>query len=462
VVLGVKGNLLSDVRIEVLELLNDLVIHGKATAGASTSLTDTVNIQWATTNEGKGLWVYIYKGTGIGQYRRITASNTSSNVTVPTWTTTPDNTSEYVISRRFNAGQIDRAIDSAISRYARRCSVPWSDHSLGVNNILNDPDMPASIGADGRHLNWQFDFWATQHAPDDFSLTNSNADEEETGEVLPGHRRSLKLQNTGSSAGSVTLAITNATKYVRRKVRLYTWALAVDSGRLFARIADGVSNTDSDNHGGDGDWERMSTDWKTIGKDATAITSGVHISSGSQINTRVQALQLIADFDFHTYIMPQAFTMIEEIYIELTAAADYGKVNQVPLIPGRDFNIIAGGGVNVGQRPVSTRGQDSFVHPRLRMKRSLPTPARIFIEGRGFPNLIASVASNINGPGGTNYEDISPVVAPELIKYAAAMQLNESKPGRGVNRAWLFSEEQRWAREYTTRASSNGMRVRSW
>ena len=68
--------------------------NGTETAHTATSLTDggktwTVD-QWA------GRYVYIYDGTGRGQYRKIT-SNTIDTLVVPAWTTHPSTDSLYVI-----------------------------------------------------------------------------------------------------------------------------------------------------------------------------------------------------------------------------------------------------------------------------------------------------------------------------------------------------------------------------
>lgn len=74
--------------------------RGKATAGTSTTLTDTNNgvrsTDW-TTNMWAGAWVRIVRGAGKGQARQI-ASNTGTVLTVSTaWKVNPTTTSEYVI-----------------------------------------------------------------------------------------------------------------------------------------------------------------------------------------------------------------------------------------------------------------------------------------------------------------------------------------------------------------------------
>lgn len=68
---------------------------GTATAGASTTMTDSGG-GW-TTNQHAGRAVVILSGTGAGQSRRI-ASNTSTVLTVTVaWSTNPDATSVYAI-----------------------------------------------------------------------------------------------------------------------------------------------------------------------------------------------------------------------------------------------------------------------------------------------------------------------------------------------------------------------------
>jgi hypothetical protein len=69
-----------------------------ATAGGATTITAS-NAGWASGQFTDGGWyVTIIQGTGIGQVRPIT-SNTTTALTVPTWTTNPDTTSVFVVTR---------------------------------------------------------------------------------------------------------------------------------------------------------------------------------------------------------------------------------------------------------------------------------------------------------------------------------------------------------------------------
>lgn len=67
---------------------------GTATSATGTTLVNSAKT-W-TTNQWTNYQVRIVSGTGAGQIRTI-SSNTGTTLTVPTWTTTPDNTSVYSI-----------------------------------------------------------------------------------------------------------------------------------------------------------------------------------------------------------------------------------------------------------------------------------------------------------------------------------------------------------------------------
>jgi hypothetical protein len=68
---------------------------GTATSATGTTLVNSAKT-W-TTNQWTNYQVRIVSGTGAGQIRTI-SSNTGNTLTVPTWTTTPDATSEYQIT----------------------------------------------------------------------------------------------------------------------------------------------------------------------------------------------------------------------------------------------------------------------------------------------------------------------------------------------------------------------------
>jgi hypothetical protein len=90
---------------------NDALVSGTATAGSSTTLTDSGKT-WAI-NEQAGRLVRITAGTGIGQTRTI-ISNTATVLTVASaWTVTPDATSVYSIWYSFANTNLDTGTATA-------------------------------------------------------------------------------------------------------------------------------------------------------------------------------------------------------------------------------------------------------------------------------------------------------------------------------------------------------------
>lgn len=73
---------------------SDIFASGSTTSATSTTLVNSTK-SWLT-NKWTNYQVRIISGVGIGQIRTI-ISNTSTTLTVSTWTITPDNTSIYVI-----------------------------------------------------------------------------------------------------------------------------------------------------------------------------------------------------------------------------------------------------------------------------------------------------------------------------------------------------------------------------
>jgi hypothetical protein len=69
--------------------------RGTATSATGTTLVDTTQ-NWPTNLATLGYKVRIFSGTGLGQVRPI-LSNTATSVTVASWTTQPDTTSQYLI-----------------------------------------------------------------------------------------------------------------------------------------------------------------------------------------------------------------------------------------------------------------------------------------------------------------------------------------------------------------------------
>lgn len=73
--------------------------RGTAQSATSTTLVLAAALSIADSHDVKGRYLCTTGGTGANQIRQITAwNNTTKTATVPTWTTTPDSTTTYLIA----------------------------------------------------------------------------------------------------------------------------------------------------------------------------------------------------------------------------------------------------------------------------------------------------------------------------------------------------------------------------
>ena len=99
---SVKGkrtyDLAEDFEEEFTVTILDGTVRGTAQGGAAGTLTLAADDGMAETT-AVGSWIYLTGGTGSAQMRQITAYNTTTKVATldSSWTTTPDNTSTYLL-----------------------------------------------------------------------------------------------------------------------------------------------------------------------------------------------------------------------------------------------------------------------------------------------------------------------------------------------------------------------------
>ena len=124
---GIFGN---DPQLSIIGSASDNVLDsGTASAAASTSLSDSTKTWTAHAHIGK--WVKIIAGTGIGQSRKIT-ENTTTQLTVAAWTTTPDTTSQYqIVDPKFQATLIPTKNEKIIT-----ANVLSTDNTIYVNSVM--------------------------------------------------------------------------------------------------------------------------------------------------------------------------------------------------------------------------------------------------------------------------------------------------------------------------------------
>jgi len=119
-------------------------IKGVCTSSSSTTIVDSGA---SFTSAVVGSSVYIYEGTGKGQRRTIT-SQTSTQLTVSSWTTTPDTTSKYVVgaivwnwkSSSFGLAETDQRTPRQVGLKFKPTS---NDQRIDIRFYYNNDDNPA-------------------------------------------------------------------------------------------------------------------------------------------------------------------------------------------------------------------------------------------------------------------------------------------------------------------------------
>lgn len=143
--------------------------RGKCTGSTNATLIDSALTM--TADRYINAYVYIFRGTGEGQVRRITDNDTTTFFTEFDWTTIPDTTSEYVVFgtpwfHKVGATGIDGFTSAAVGAHGlgKVLSMP-----AVINNIAYFPQGDA---VDIRRMRWN----ATTKVHDFASETNLGAD----------------------------------------------------------------------------------------------------------------------------------------------------------------------------------------------------------------------------------------------------------------------------------------------
>lgn len=156
--------LLTDASLERFTENSSIWYTGQATAGTTTTLTDS-NADWEV-NQWAGYELFIWTGTGKAQLVTIT-SNTSTILTFPTITTAPDATSRYNIMG-YDGGQLTASVGRIITDSSKTWTVnQWANYAVRIVAGTGDGQLRQimSNGSDSLVL---YDNWNVQ--PDNTSL----------------------------------------------------------------------------------------------------------------------------------------------------------------------------------------------------------------------------------------------------------------------------------------------------
>jgi hypothetical protein len=126
---------------------------GTATSGGNTTMTDSGK-SWSVNAYAERM-VWIYDGTGEGQYRRI-VSNTSTTLTVDVaWDTNPSSDSDYLVS--YNFQDVDDALSSGISKSGSYTFIVTALLDINTTGFLHDTGKKLSFETGSNNWTWVVD-----------------------------------------------------------------------------------------------------------------------------------------------------------------------------------------------------------------------------------------------------------------------------------------------------------------
>ena len=352
-------------RREIAQRIGDLIVEGTATAGAATTMTDTVNLLFTDNTDLVGAFVFIHTGTGIGQERPVTAFTASSDqVTVPTWTTNPDSTSQYEIHRRHPVAEYNRAIDAAL-RASRLLQVSAiHDRSLLTQTPLLNPVF--TNWANGASL-----------APDSWTL------------VTAGLQQTLNIFDHANSPVAIRAVVASVSALTRLSV------------------SDGVGSAQTDSHAGTGGWEELLIEYTPSGTSSSLqidleinTTGSASIARNADRRLRGPYSAAVTRNSLVAYFDSVHVSIGRNIY-EHTLPANIHSIHRLaiesPHYPSADPEL-GGGEYTVPHRfwfghhgtvsPTTTIGfrQEHYVPPSNRL---------ITIEGTRYPSMPSADTSEI-------------------------------------------------------------------
>ena len=263
-----------------------------------------MNLTYANNSDLNGKQIAITGGTGVGQRRIITGSTAASdNVTVPTWTTTPDTTSTYDVydTAVCTAELLDNLIDSAI-RYKQA----WQLVDV-IDTRLVTGDVLRGSGS------FQQPF--TSGDPDSFGgitiapSANGTFTRETTiiYRITPQDVASQKIVSDGTNEAYLQFTVPDWALFAGETLTIEGRIYAGTTARARIQVLDGVTTTGVGE--GTGTTVTTTNDWievsqnVAIGAAPTQLLIRAGISSGGAVTAYFQHIRVLTSTGF-VYEMP--------------------------------------------------------------------------------------------------------------------------------------------------------------
>ena len=292
---------LGDLVVALAQSVDDEIFEGTASGGTTTTFLDNDLKLFDDDSLLKGAYTLKYAGTGAGEVVGVTTYTASgATLTFKPVATAPDDTTKYLLTRKYHPRDYTRALQRAQQLLARTNLVEQVDRSIILGSSLK---------------NGTFYLWSsgTSSAPDNWTLGGTSAAVAQEATVVKGTLYSAKLTNNATNALTFDQSLPAIGNYKGVSLRARAWIYSTTASRVTLELTDGVS-TETKTHGGTG-WEDLHTDALAIGANASAIRVRVQISSGGAISTYACVVQLQTyPYNGHEYDIDadNTFVFLEE------------------------------------------------------------------------------------------------------------------------------------------------------
>lgn len=285
---------LKQVILELADFMSDLAVTGTADSGSASQLIDTA-LSFDTDGEIDGYKIAILAGVGIGEQRVVKTFTQSDDKIVPdfNFVATIDNTSEYMLTRRYTLREYLQAVTAAVRHVIKTHLIPLDDVDGDIHEIITLNDILST----NRNGNGQMEKWAAgvSAAPDGWTADGNTtiARDSATGKVSRG-QYSAKMTSDGTNLAQLTQTIKFFQQFAGRQVTLLADVLVDTASRALIRVSDGVATDVTDSYGATASiWEALEAKF-TLNANPTKLQVDLEITAGGAVIANWDNVRLIS------------------------------------------------------------------------------------------------------------------------------------------------------------------------
>lgn len=260
-----------ELHVELAYAVGDVLAEGTADSGSSSTLVHNQLVD-ADDSRLKGRPIYIYKGVGNGDIRRILSFTAGSDTIAPTpnFTATIDSTSQYLVTQLWHPNDYIRAI-----RRAQRM--------IGGNlSFKEEVDRSIVIGsplANGTFWRWTN---GTASAPDSWTLAGTSAAIAQETTLVRVGRYAAKMTSGGGALSTLTQSLSNVGRFRGQSLSAKVWVWNNTASEVSIKLDYGADSKTASN-AGSSNWEFLETDSLLMPDNSTKIDIVLTTATGSKV-----------------------------------------------------------------------------------------------------------------------------------------------------------------------------------